>query len=77
MEAVCPAKAITPKKSSTRHRWGKPERFPFKTERECSRCDMVKVTRHEAEIWTEFWEDGERVAVGKTPPCSGIRKDQP
>jgi hypothetical protein len=61
--------------TSTLHKWAKPERLPYKTERECSRCEMVKVTRHEWErgrdvYWTEFWRDLERVDEnGETPPC--------
>jgi hypothetical protein len=62
--------------SSARHRWpDEPNRFEHKTERECSRCGIVKVTRHEWECgrdvyWTEFWRDLERVDKdGETPPC--------
>jgi hypothetical protein len=61
--------------SACRHRWGAPQRFPFKTERECLRgCGIVRVTRHEAEgghdvHWTEFWRDGEQLPGEGTPPC--------
>jgi hypothetical protein len=61
--------------TSTRHRWDEPVRFERKTERECSRCGMVKVTRREWECgrdvyWTEFWRDLDRVdKEGETPPC--------
>lgn len=64
--------------TSTRHRWGEKKRFPLanKSERECARCHMAQINRREypggREIfWTEYWRDGERVAVasGKTPPC--------
>jgi hypothetical protein len=64
-----PAKA-----PSTRHRWGEAERLPHKTERQCPRCEMVKVTRHEFEAgreiyWTEFWRDEEQIVMAATPPC--------
>jgi hypothetical protein len=50
---------------STRHKWSTPHKWPHKTERQCVRCEMVKVTRHETEggreiHWTEFWRDLER-----------------
>jgi hypothetical protein len=56
-----------------RHRWGTPNRFRLKTERECLRCGLVKVTRHETgmNVWTEFWRDGERLHEGGTPICTG------
>lgn len=59
---------------SNRHSWG--ERVPFqnKTERECRRCGMVKVTRHEADgprdlRWVEWWRDCEQIRFDATPPC--------
>lgn len=54
-----------------RHSWGAPVRFPYKTERSCTKCDVVKVTRHEpGQIpWIEFWRDAERIETAKTPPC--------
>jgi hypothetical protein len=57
-----------------RHRWGEPVRFPFKTERECLACGIVKVTRHESEgprdfHWQEFWRDGDQLPADKTPAC--------
>jgi hypothetical protein len=60
--------------TSTRHSWGEPARFDHKSERECRRCGMVKVTRHESEgphdvHWTEFWRDCEQIATQPTPPC--------
>ena len=61
--------------SSTRHRWGKPVRFgTYKAERECARCGVVKVSRHEFEggrevHWQEFWRDEERIHHAATPPC--------
>lgn len=60
--------------ASARHKWGEPDRFPHKSERECRRCGMVKVTRHEAEgphdrHWTEFWRDCDRIRCEATPPC--------
>jgi hypothetical protein len=61
--------------TSTRHRWGTPGRLQHKFERQCSRCALVKVTRHEWEngrdlYWTEFWRDLDRVdKAGETPVC--------
>ncbi len=59
---------------ANQHSWGEPERFQRKTERECKKCGMIRVTRHEEEIWTEYWngldqvpQDGNRV-----PVCSGV-----
>lgn len=48
-------------------------RFPFKTERECRRCGLIRVTRHEVGErvvpWVEFWRDGVRLEVCGTPAC--------
>jgi hypothetical protein len=58
-----------------RHRWGEKVRFAQKTEQECTRCETVKVARHEWQAgreiyWTEYWRDLERIeAAGATPPC--------
>lgn len=60
--------------TSARHSWG--ERVPFlhKTERECTRCGIVKVTRHESEggrdlHWVEWYRDGEPLESIRTPSC--------
>lgn len=60
--------------TSKRHRWGDPVRFEHKTERQCGRCETVKVTRHEFEggrdrYWTEFWRDQEQIVCESTPFC--------
>jgi hypothetical protein len=60
--------------TSSRHSWGEPVRFSHKTERECRRCGMVKVTRHEADgprdvHWIEWWRDEDQIASDRTPPC--------
>jgi hypothetical protein len=59
---------------SQHHKWGAPVRFERKTERECQRCGMIQVTRHEDDIWTEFWKDAERVSQdgNRTPICEPI-----
>lgn len=57
---------------STRHKWGEPERFQFKTERQCARCELVRVTRHDdpqGRPWQEFWRDLEQISGDHTPPC--------
>lgn len=60
--------------TSTRHKWGAPDRFPHKSERECCRCGMIKVGRHENEgphdrHWYEFWRDGDQIHCDSTPSC--------
>ncbi len=60
--------------TSTRHKWGGKERHPHKTEQQCLRCEMVKVTRHEFEggreiYWTEYWRDLDQIKADATPPC--------
>jgi hypothetical protein len=63
--------------SSTRHKWGeRVELGPYKSERECTRCGVVRASLHQNEggrdvHWKEFWRDGERVddGSGATPPC--------
>jgi hypothetical protein len=54
-----------------RHEWGAPQRFANKTERQCCRCGLVKVTKHEAEArpphWTEYWMGAARVDDGRSP----------
>jgi hypothetical protein len=67
--------------TSTRHKWGEPSRvpnaiaLPRKTERQCIKCRLVKVTWHEIEgtretYRTEFWRELERVESEKTPVCA-------
>lgn len=61
--------------ANSRHTWGEKVRFPpYKSEQECLKCDVVKVTRHEGFIhWVEFWKDGERIQGSKTPVCVGVK----
>jgi hypothetical protein len=61
---------------STRHSWCDPVRFPYKTERECRNCDLIRVTRHEAgeRPWQEFWKYGEQIKGTATPPCDGEKR---
>lgn len=59
-----------------RHSWGAPMRLRYKTERECVRCGMIKVTRHQTfeNVWIEFWRNGEeKVETKGTPPCAGVK----
>jgi len=54
----------------TRHSWkGEPVRTEHRTERTCGRCGMLRVTRHEATIWTEWYRDGRQIESERTPPC--------
>jgi hypothetical protein len=58
------------------HSWSQPNRLPHKTERECVRCGIIRVTRHDAGDtvipWVEFWRDGERLDVRGTPACQPV-----
>lgn len=62
--------------ASTRHRWGERiECGPYKSEKQCVRCGMVRASMHQPEgardlHWKEFWRDEELVARdGATPLC--------
>lgn len=61
---------------SQRHQWSQPERFTHKTERQCSKCGLVKVTRHEPDNvpphWIEWWRDLEVIPAARTPECRSI-----
>jgi len=70
--------------TSKRHRWGVGEQFwtkdrvpyHFKTERQCIRCGMVRVTQHETvgtreEHRVEFWLDLDQIEGNGTPLCDG------
>lgn len=75
-----------------RHEWGAPVRFEFKTERQCCRCGIVKVTRRggDGSFWTEFWratgagasDEYEPVpkpvidGTERTPACRAIEVNQ-
>jgi hypothetical protein len=57
-----------------RHSWGLAHRFQHKTERQCIKCRLVKVTRHENDCcWTEFWRCLDQVEGGRTPACEVVR----
>ena len=61
----------------TRHRWGNPLRTDHKTERQCTRCGMVKASRHESQggkdiYWTEFYSGLDRIEGGWTPVCEPV-----
>ncbi len=60
-----------------RHKWGSPFREPYRTERHCQHCAIVKVTRHEPGQlpWIEFERGGLRMVTmaGRVPPCEAIR----
>lgn len=68
------------------HSWGPPNRIPNalalprKTERQCVKCDVVKVTWHLLEgsqerFRTEFWRGMERIECAATPACETIFKE--
>ena len=57
-----------------KHRWTDPIRPDLNsTLRTCSKCGLVRITRHEPDNtprhWTEFEVDGRRVPAVKTPIC--------
>ena len=59
------------------HSWGEKLRFQFKSEAECTKCGLVKVSRHEHEggrdrRWTEYWRGGEQLDTTKLPACEPI-----
>lgn len=64
----------------SRHRWDSPVRPDLNnTFRSCSKCGLVKLTRHEPDNnprhWAEFEIDGQKVQIGgtSTPPCGGYK----
>ena len=61
----------------TRHKWSEPSRFQYKTERECLRCGLMKVTQKPTDrlAWIEFWSDGERIPSEATPACAGVKSE--
>lgn len=60
--------------TSTRHRWGEPNRMAQKTERECLRgCNTIRVSfHHGGRHWIEFWRDGEKCEGPHTPVCESV-----
>lgn len=60
------------RRAMTRHSWGAPSRSEHKTERLCTKCGLVKVTRHEGnEHWVEFFKGWVKYPDDRTPPCAG------
>jgi hypothetical protein len=65
--------------TSTLHRWSSKDVVSLhKTDRECRRSGLVKVTRHEFEgrrdlHWQEFWRDLDRVDDGRSMPTYDAR----
>lgn len=56
------------------HAWQESSREPHRTVRVCTRCELIKVTRHETEAgrdvhWTEFWRGTERIEGERMPKC--------
>ena len=68
----------------TRHSWSNPTRIPNgltlprKTERECEKCGLVKVTWHEVDdrgferYRTEFWRGLNQIEGTSTPVCEDV-----
>lgn len=58
----------------SKHRWGDPVRPDLNnTHRTCSKCGLLRITRHEDDNtprhWIEFEMEGRKVAADKTPVC--------
>lgn len=56
------------------HRWTAPTRPDLHTSyRSCTKCALVKITRHEPDNtprhWVEFERDGRKVETVRTPAC--------
>jgi hypothetical protein len=59
--------------TSPRHSWGAETRFLFKTERQCVKCGIVKVTKHEpSRCWTEFYRGLDKIESRNTPACISV-----
>lgn len=57
-----------------KHRWNDPVRPDLNnTFRSCSKCGLIKITRHEPDNrpmhWVEFERDGSKIAADRTPIC--------
>jgi len=70
----------------TRHSWGEPTRIPNalalprKTERQCVKCGIVKVTWHLIDgpletFRTEFWRGLDQIEGTSTPICEAVKVD--
>lgn len=58
-----------------RHSWGQPLRPDLNnTLRTCSKCGLIKITRHESDNrpqhWIEFEMEGRKIEATKTPVCN-------
>jgi hypothetical protein len=62
-----------------RHKWGDPLRREHHTDRMCTRCGLVKRTRHEPDArpmhWTEWWTGETRLEATNTPKCQPAEVD--
>jgi hypothetical protein len=59
--------------TSPRHSWGDPVYFIHKTERECRKCGLVRVTKHEpSRCWTEFWNGLDKIESRNMPACISV-----
>lgn len=57
-----------------RHSWGeKTVVSPYKSERQCQKCGIVKASRHEHNShWVEYWRGLDRIDVIRTPACEAV-----
>lgn len=61
-----------------KHRWDAPVRTDANnTYRSCSKCGLIRITRHEQDNtprhWVEWERDGVKISAGKTPLCEEAR----
>lgn len=57
------------------HRWAEPTREPWATYRQCRRCGMLRVTRHDDAAsypWVEFMQGGVLLEDRRTPKCEPV-----
>lgn len=62
---------------SERHKWIERERLDDRTRRQCDKCGLWKITRHEPaarpQHWIEWYRaDGSRVPGDATPACEPV-----
>lgn len=70
--------------TSQRHSWAPPTRIPnalvipHKTERECLKCPVVKVTLHlpGSRFRTEFWLGLDKIECAGTPACEVVSEEK-
>lgn len=61
-----------------RHKWVERNRVVDRTERQCMKCGLWKITRHERDAdpphWVEWYRGKIRVPGDLTPQCTGAQQ---